>query len=295
MNTYFSDTTKELDKLKKEMESLKMEYSKLARELEETKNTVKWYDTALSTVFSKGQIRKLFAINEGNRNITLRWSSEDIASTISLRSVSPKAYRYLRARNYPLPALSTLRRWASKFDISQGILKSVLTLMKKKSRELNETERLCILSFNEVYLSNKVDIDKRNEQKIGPRKFCHTVFARGLVHWKQPVYYQFDQPMTTDILIEIISNLHDAGFTVVGIVSDMDTTNTSMWPKLDVAFDKKCFFSHPNDSAQKIFVFADARRLLKLARNYLLDHGFTINNQIINVDYVQSLLVGENG
>lgn len=32
-----------------------------------------------------------------------KWKSEDIASAISLRSVSPKAYRFLLKKNFPLP------------------------------------------------------------------------------------------------------------------------------------------------------------------------------------------------
>lgn len=33
-----------------------------------------------------------------------RWTPEDISSAITLRSVSPKAYRYLRVKkNFPLP------------------------------------------------------------------------------------------------------------------------------------------------------------------------------------------------
>jgi len=52
------------------------------------------------------------------------WFSEDIAAAMSLRSVSPKAYVYLRkARNIPLPGMSTLRKWAATFDLSEGILK----------------------------------------------------------------------------------------------------------------------------------------------------------------------------
>jgi len=35
-----------------------------------------------------------------------QWSPEDIASSITLRSVSPKAYCYLRNKlNYPLPGI----------------------------------------------------------------------------------------------------------------------------------------------------------------------------------------------
>lgn len=61
------------------------------------------------------------------------WSSEDIAAAMSLRSISPKAYVYLRkARNIPLPGMSTLRRWAAAFDLTEGILKNVMDIMKYK-------------------------------------------------------------------------------------------------------------------------------------------------------------------
>jgi len=36
-----------------------------------------------------------------------KWSEEDIANAITLRSLSPKAYRYLRGeKKYPLPGKS---------------------------------------------------------------------------------------------------------------------------------------------------------------------------------------------
>lgn len=104
------------------------------------------YEKILATVFTPGQIRKLL---DPEKNRKFRWTPEDIASAVSLRSVSPKAYRYLRANNYPLPALSTLRKWVSTFDLGQGILKHVISLMKKKT----EVDRLCVLSFDEVYIS----------------------------------------------------------------------------------------------------------------------------------------------
>ncbi|CAH1981430.1 unnamed protein product [Acanthoscelides obtectus] len=80
----------------------------------EEKTALKYKDV-LAKVFTPGQIKKL--LNAGKKRV--RWSPEDIATAISLRSVSPKAYRYLRVNNYPLPALSTLRSWVSSFDVHQ--------------------------------------------------------------------------------------------------------------------------------------------------------------------------------
>lgn len=60
----------------------------------------------LEKMFTPGQIRMLL-----NSSKNIKWSSEDIASAISLQSVSPKAYRYLKnVLHIPLPGLSTLRR-----------------------------------------------------------------------------------------------------------------------------------------------------------------------------------------
>lgn len=99
-----------------------------------------------------------------NKNVPC--SPEDIASAISLRSVSPKAYRYLRLHKYPLPALSTLRKWASTFSVEPGVLHDVIRLMHKISPQMTEMERLCILSFDEIYVSNRIDIENNNNRQL---------------------------------------------------------------------------------------------------------------------------------
>lgn len=44
----------------------------------------------------------------------VRWDVEDITAAASLKSISPKCYRHLKNNmGIPLPAPSTLRRWAS--------------------------------------------------------------------------------------------------------------------------------------------------------------------------------------
>ncbi|XP_011700260.1 PREDICTED: uncharacterized protein LOC105457341 [Wasmannia auropunctata] len=61
----------------------------------------------LKRIFTPGQIEML--LHPERKYV--KWSSEDIASAISLRCVSPKAYRYLRnVIKLPLPGFSTLRR-----------------------------------------------------------------------------------------------------------------------------------------------------------------------------------------
>jgi len=46
--------------------------------------------------------------------------------------------------------------------------------------------------------------------------------------WKQPLYYDYDSPMTQELLFEVIAQLNDCGFEVVAIVSDMGPTNVRL-------------------------------------------------------------------
>lgn len=83
----------------------------------------------LQKVFTSGQIKMLMSSKKSN----IKWSPEDIISAISLRSVSPKAYRYLReVMNVPLPCTTTLQNWVTKFKVSPGILKDVINIMSSK-------------------------------------------------------------------------------------------------------------------------------------------------------------------
>lgn len=68
----------------------------------------------LEKSFTSGQIHCLMKPNKRR----VRWSSEDIAAAISLRSISPKGYYHLRTTiGIPLPSFSTLHQWASMYEI----------------------------------------------------------------------------------------------------------------------------------------------------------------------------------
>jgi hypothetical protein len=76
------------EKLREQVASLQSEKTALLKKIEmlESKPSP---EALLARIFTSGQIKKL---SNPDRNI--HWSPEDIAAAISLRSVSPKAYRY---------------------------------------------------------------------------------------------------------------------------------------------------------------------------------------------------------
>jgi len=66
---------------------------------------------------------------------------------------------------------------------------------------LSITDKLAVLTFDEVYISNKVDLERREQKIYGPHKSCQFVMIRGVFgNWKQPIFYEFSQQMTKSIL-----------------------------------------------------------------------------------------------
>lgn len=167
--------------------------------------------------------------------------------------------------------------------------------MKQKALSMKDLEKVCVLAFDEIYISNKICIDPKEEKVISPHKSCQVVIVRGLFSaWKQPVFYSFDAPMTKKILFGIIADLHDANYKVVSIVSDMGIGNQKLWSELNVAYNKNCFFKHPVNDDEKVFVFADVPHLLKLVRNHFLDQGFTIDGKYVNKAGVEELIAASS-
>lgn len=165
-------------------------------------------------IFTKGQLRKL----KSTSNNRILWSVEDIASSISLFSTGPRSYRLLRKRAYPLPGVSTLRRWADKLTSSQVfcrnckmyILSIILKLVENNS--LSKMDKACVVLFDEM----------KRDTMLSPSKCVEVIMVRGLFgNWRQPIFYDFDCKITQELLFEIIKNLEHIGYPVYAINSDL--------------------------------------------------------------------------
>lgn len=93
-------------------------------------------ENILRPIFSKTQIAAIIS-----KKYVRHWPDEDISTALTLRSMSPKCYEYLRTeKGIPLPCKSTLNERAKNFDCEPGILHSVLSLMKTKSNFVSPQE-----------------------------------------------------------------------------------------------------------------------------------------------------------
>lgn len=86
----------------------------------------------------------------------------------------------------------TLRRWAQKMTFKSSFIKEVFPVMKGLSENMNQLKRGVVLSFDKMYLTNRLEFEPTNEQIFGPYNSVLVrswSCARGLFgKWKQPIF-----------------------------------------------------------------------------------------------------------
>jgi hypothetical protein len=133
----------------------------------------------LSKKLTKAQVQVLINPNQK----FARCSRDDIINNLYLRSVSPRAYEYLR-KNGPLylPSRQTMERWLDGMmkcdnEFNEDAIK--VQRMKLEASE-NPLYKYAQVIFDEVHVKETVELDKKNQQVIGPHKKLQTVMIRGL-------------------------------------------------------------------------------------------------------------------
>lgn len=86
--------------------------------------------------------------------------------------------------------------------------------------------------------------------------------------------------------------LEGAGLRPCATVNDLGGGNRGLWTELDVTPEKSYF---ETTAGNKVFVFADTPHLIKLARNHLLDGGYTLPEGQANQDPLQKLVELQRG
>ena len=127
-----------------------------------------------------------------------------------------------------------MRKWAAKIKI-EGVIDSILSLMNGKANNLSEIEKICVICFDEVYTSQHIEIDRKEEKRIGPHKSIQVGMARGLFSkWKLPIYFAFDKPLSKATITNVIEKLYDSGYVVVAVTTDLGPSNAGIWSLFNV-------------------------------------------------------------
>ena len=243
-------------------------------------------EEVLLDIFSPGQVK---CIVQGKKKV--KWSQEDLKMAIVLRHMSRKAYSYLRKSvGLPLPSPSTLSSWSRKFSCNPGILREILMFLKTFLQPLSRPEKLAVLSFDEMSVRKEIVYDKAQDIVLGPCKHVQVCMLRGLVkNWKQPVFYDFDVPITKELLQQVICAVESIGAEVIACVSDMGAANMKLWRELSIT-EAQPWIQHFTRVDSRIFFFADVPHLLKLIRNHVLDEGVTSGGVKLDLNLFRDLL-----
>lgn len=142
-------------------------------------------------------------------------------------------------------------------------------------------DRICVLSFDEISISQELCFDKGKEQVIGPHKKAQVAFVRGLFDsWKQLFYYDYDQRMSTNLIKSLIKTMHNLGLKVVAAVCDGGSENQFVIRELGNIPSKPYYTIEGTD--EKIFIFWDAPHLLKCLQNHLIDTGYAVRGKSVS-------------
>lgn len=124
------------------------------------------------------------------------------------------------------------------------------------------------------------EYDATLDMIIGPHEYMQCVVVRGLFKkFKQPIYVNFDEKMTPELLNRLIVELHEANLNVVAFVGDNGGGNVGLWNNCGVSY-LNTTIKHPI-TGDNIYMFSDVPHLLKLLRNWFIDGGFQLQDGTI--------------
>lgn len=258
-------------------------------------NTLRQYLPEQMVSFIHTQLRV-----SGKSGAQIRWASKDKMFALSIYYHSKKAYKVL-ARLFKLPSISTLKRTLQRSNIQPGFNDKLFNAMKTKVDGMQESDRQCVLIFDEMSLKSGLVYNSGTDKiegfedfgVLGQSKFIAnhaTVFmVRGLrSKWKQPLGYVLTSGpvpanMLKDLVFECVRKATNIGLNIRLVVCDQGSNNRSfLEKKMGVTRIKPYFYI---DGA-KIYATYDAPHLIKSVRNNLVKHGFKYKNHDIKWEYI---------
>lgn len=101
-----------------------------------------------------------------------------------------------------------------------------------------------VLSFDEMKVKCDMCYDTVEDIFRGPHVNVQIMIIRSITSkWKQPIYYHFDQTVTTDLFCESVKLIEEAGFRLRAFVSDMGGSNRKL--VTDLGITQEIFHSKP--------------------------------------------------
>lgn len=213
----------------------------------------------------------------------------------------PKLYKNYLVKTFCLPSARVLLKHIQSVKVRPGLNDNILYLIKTKTANLSNLDRMCILCFDEMSIKANLFYNRGTDEVIGFEDFGNdqrafkpalnatVLMIRGLyTNWKQPVaYYLHNSSCPANTLKTILHNcinaLHACNLDVCCVISDLGPNNWKLSNILNIT--PECPFFYV-DEKQILYMF-DTPHLIKLARNNLMKNIFLFNDQVTSWKHLE--------
>ena len=198
-----------------------------------------------------------------------------------------------------------------KLAFQPGILIEVFDALRLKVCGMQDDERLCCLTLDEMSLTAKLDFDASTGDIIGDvtlpehsgRADHALVFMLGglTTQWKQTVAYHFTSSSTDgtvfkQIVLQIIEQASNIGLHVQAVASDMGRANRAMWKSFGIMCGKYCRtidrIAHPQAPGKWLFFLADVPHVFKNVKAALVNgQNFTVSDTTVSDHELKSNVI----
>ena len=161
-----------VSKLNKKVKRLKSEKHTNGLKKEGAKEMLK------KTKFTPGQVKSIM-----NPNKKIQYSKEDVVQALVQKSLGTKAFNHLRkTAAYRIPSRQTQERWLGNLMSSMPGFQTDAILAAKELMKHSIDERFneSVLVFDEMHLSQKMELHKKTQNILGPYSKVQVVMIRGL-------------------------------------------------------------------------------------------------------------------
>ena len=119
-----------------------------------------------------------------------RWGDEDMTMALTLKTISPKAFEYIRKKRLiPLPCQVTLRKYFRDFKVTEGYQDSIHKLPEIRAKDFKESDRIVKLVFDDVHLRRDISYCPTEDRIIGPHRQANTLLLESIVcNFRTPIW-----------------------------------------------------------------------------------------------------------
>ncbi|KAK3917610.1 DNA transposase, partial [Frankliniella fusca] len=252
-----------------------------------------------------GDTRAMYILEQLHNfgKIKPRWSEPVVRECVLLQCLSPTAYDQARAGLLlkGMPVRSTLKRYLGPSTGEVGVTSDAQERLKAEVAILQPMERYCSLIVDEMAISEKAILDKKQdqvyglgtldeEQEVSQRKLANKLLCF-VIHgcstsYTIPASYYFTRAVSGSDLhrlaMQLLQFLCEIGFFPIRIVGDNASANTKMFrifgggkllPEVD----------HPILPHLKFFMSFDPNHIVKNLKSQLIERTISAEDGVGNI------------